>query len=165
MVLPLAFKKIYFQVLPWSACARGGEAGKAWLISELGWQDSTNTAQPTAFAFSSLITKQPPKKNDQKTYLFIYLLVCFKIMNLVIFLVCFVFSRHLQCFPFHSEVYKNKFFPYWASCNIFLWETETLGKLWQGSDIQKLFELLIPLGFKVCVGLNMFESWGPNMIH
>lgn len=75
MVLPLAFKKIYFQVLPWSACARGGEAGKAWLISELGWQDSTNTSQPTAFAFSSLITKQPPKKNDQKTYLFICLFV------------------------------------------------------------------------------------------
>lgn len=147
MVLSLALKRSTSRSLPGSGCARGGEAGKAWLISELGWQGSTNTSQPTAFAFCSGITNQPPQKNDQKSE---NVFVCFKIMNLCFFWFVLFFSRHLQYFSFHSVVYKSKCFPYWASCNISIWETETLGKQWQGSDIQNLCKLLIPFGFEVC---------------
>lgn len=156
MVLPLAWKRSTSRSLPWSDCPRGGEAGKVWLISQLGWQDSTNTSQPTALAFCSEITNQPAKENGQKSEI---LLIClFEDNDLDSFSGLFCFFKTSSVFYLPLWSLQKQFFPYWASCNI--WETDTLGKLWQGSDIQNLFELLIPLGFKVYEGLNMFETWG-----
>lgn len=113
IVLPLALERSSSRSLPWSGCARG-EAGKAWLISELGrhnWHIPANSICILFWNHRSTTQKEWPEMGK-----YVCLFVClFKIMNLSGFCLFCFFSRHLQYFSFHSKVYKNKFFPYWAS--------------------------------------------------
>lgn len=157
MVSPLALKRSTSRSLPWSGCARGGEGGKAWLTS--GQHQHIPAKSICILLWNNKSTTQKEWPEIRKC---VWVCVCLFVLRswTSYFLVCFVFSRHLQYFSFRSKVYQNNFFPYWASCNIFIWKTETLGKLWQGSDIQKLFELLIPLSWHM---KSYVESWRPNM--